>query len=71
MCFHLPDTFAMTVALNSDIGFVCGLTKSCHTSADILLNPDDNVLKWMQNWRIKTQTISFGLNVTIYLHIIK
>lgn len=45
MCFHLPDVFAMTVALNSDIGLVCGLTKSCHTSADILLNPDDNVLK--------------------------
>lgn len=58
----------MTVALNSDIGLVCGLTKSCHTSADILLNPDDNVLKGMQNWSVENSNYIFQLyNVTIYL----
>ena len=40
----VPDTLAISVALNSDIGFVWGLTKSCHTKAERLLNPEDRVL---------------------------
>jgi len=36
----------MTVALNSDIGLVCGLIKSVHSKADKLLRPDERVLKY-------------------------
>ena len=41
----LPEHFDMTVALNSDIGLVCGLIRSVHSKADKLLRPDERVLK--------------------------
>lgn len=41
----LPVSLAIRVALNSDMGLVCGLTKSCHIWAEILLNPEESVLQ--------------------------
>jgi len=35
----------MSVALKSDIGLTCGFIISVHSSADMLLSPDDKVLK--------------------------
>ena len=43
--YQIPASFAMIVALNSDIGFTCGLTRSVQNNADRLLNPEDSVLK--------------------------
>lgn len=42
---NLPVSLAIRVALNSDMGLVCGLTKSCHIWAEILLNPEESVLQ--------------------------
>lgn len=41
----LPVSLAIRVALNSDMGLECGLTKSCHIWAEILLNPEESVLQ--------------------------
>ena len=41
----LPASFAMTVALNSDMGLTWGFTRSAQNRADRLLRPDDRVLE--------------------------
>jgi len=43
----LPEHFDMTVALNSDMGLVCGLIRSVQSKADKLLRPDERVLKYI------------------------
>ena len=42
--FTIPAILAITVARNSDIGLVCGFTRSAQVKADRLLRPEDRVL---------------------------
>ena len=44
ICLNVPESFAMSVALNSDMGLACGSTKSCQSTADKLANTEERVL---------------------------